>query len=274
VAQAVERFTARSITRFVSTELTDSLPLASVEEVAGKGMSARFAGSASLWRLGSALFTQASDESQAQGESHAQGATQQCFVSRDGVPIMRFDLHEALRDDATKAVQGLQQRGLKVALLSGDQPAQVRRVATQLGVADAEPACTPEGKLAYVQQLHAQGYRVAMVGDGVNDAPVLAQADVSVAMQEAADSAKAQADFIVLGGRLQHLVTAHSLARSTRRVVKQNLVWAAGYNLLCIPLAMAGWLPPWLASLGMAASSLLVVGNALRLTRVPGEGGA
>ena len=124
---------------------------------------------------------------------------------------------------------------------------------------------TPEDKLRVIAQAQAQGHRVAVVGDGINDAPVLAKADVSMALDQGAALAQSQADLIVLNGRLLGVPLAIETARRAMRIVKQNLAWAAFYNLACIPLALAGLLPPWLAGLGMALSSLCVVANALRL---------
>jgi len=134
--------------------------------------------------------------------------------------------------------------------------------------APAAPAAPkPEEKAARVRELQDSGKRVAMVGDGINDAPVLAQADLSFAMGQGAALAKLQADAVLLHDRLSDLVAARRIAQRTRRVIRQNLTWAAAYNAACVPLALAGFMPPWAAGLGMAASSLAVVLNALRLAR-------
>jgi Cu2+-exporting ATPase len=154
-----------------------------------------------------------------------------------------------------------------VHLLSGDQEAPARRVAQRVGIQHLVAQATPEQKLAEVQRLQGQGARVVMVGDGLNDGPVLARAHCAFAMGAAAPLAQAQADFVVQSGRLQEVLDTWLLARLTMRTVRQNLLWAAIYNAVCVPLALAGWMPPWLAGLGMAGSSLLVVGNALRLAR-------
>jgi Cu2+-exporting ATPase len=126
---------------------------------------------------------------------------------------------------------------------------------------------SPEQKLAEITALQARGLKVAMVGDGLNDGPVLARADTSFALGHAAPLAQSQSDFIVQGGQVMDVVNTLAQARATLRTVRQNLAWAAAYNVVSVPLALAGYMPPWLAGLGMAASSLLVIGNALRLAR-------
>jgi len=181
--------------------------------------------------------------------------------------LASFTLSEDIRPDALQAVQALQAAGLRVELLSGDHPAAALRVAQQLGIATARGGCTPGDKLQHLQALQAQGRRVAMVGDGLNDGPVLAAAHASFAFGQAVPLAQRQADVVVTGGTLGRVPQTLLLARRTLRVVRQNLAWAAGYNAVCVPLALAGWLPPWLAGLGMALSSLLVVLNAARLSR-------
>jgi len=138
-------------------------------------------------------------------------------------------------------------------------------VAQHAGIGLAFGECTPEDKLRHLMDLQGGGRTVAMVGDGLNDGPVLAHAHASFAFGRAVPLAQANADFVVLGESLALIPAAIVQARRTLRVVRQNLGWAAGYNAVCVPLAIAGWLPPWLAGLGMAASSLVVVLNAARL---------
>ena len=181
--------------------------------------------------------------------------------------LARFDLMEDLRTEAPAVVAALEQAGASVQLLSGDRMGAVQRVATQSGIAQATGECTPQGKLDALQALQAAGRHVAMVGDGLNDGPVLAGAHVSFAFGRAVPLAQSQADFVVLGDSLALVPQTVLLARRTLRVVRQNLWWAAGYNALCVPLAVVGWMPAWLAGLGMALSSLLVVLNAARLAR-------
>lgn len=181
--------------------------------------------------------------------------------------LASWQLSEDIRSDALQTVQSLQTSGLDVWLLSGDRPDAVADVAQQVGVQRAIGACTPNDKLIHMQAAQAQGARVAMVGDGLNDGPVLAGAHVSMAFGNAVPLAQSKSDFVLMGGSLLVVAQSVKLARHTLRVVKQNLVWAAAYNAVCVPLAVVGWLPAWLAGLGMALSSLWVVLNALRLTR-------
>jgi Cu2+-exporting ATPase len=141
----------------------------------------------------------------------------------------------------------------------------VRRVAGELGIADARGNLLPEDKHAALRELQANGALVAMTGDGVNDAPVLAQAQLSIAMGSGTDLARSQAHVVLLGDDLHALIDGVLLARRAMRIVRQNLCWSFLYNITAIPLAMCGMVTPWLAGIGMSASSLLVVLNALRL---------
>jgi Cu2+-exporting ATPase len=187
-------------------------------------------------------------------------------LAEDGEIVAWFALADTLRPDAAAALAALGQQGLRLHLLSGDAAPAVKAVARQLGVADWHAGALPEEKLAYVKALQDQGRIVAMIGDGINDAPVLAGAQVSIAMGEGADVAQAAADMVMLGSRLDTLADGVTLARKTQHVIRQNLGWALGYNLVAIPAAALGHVTPWIAGIGMSASSLLVVLNALRLS--------
>ena len=211
------------------------------------------------WRLGAPRWAGADAEPDA--------VAPQVLLGRDGIALLRLRFDEALRAGAADAVAALRAGGLRVHLLSGDAPGRAQRLAQRVALDSARGGLLPEDKLAAVQAARARGDVVAMVGDGINDAPVLASADVSFAMGEGAAVARSQADGVLVSNRLQDLHAARRLARRTMRVARQNLAWACVYNSACVPLALAGWLPPWLAGLGMASSSLLVVLNALRLAR-------
>jgi P-type Cu2+ transporter len=166
----------------------------------------------------------------------------------------------------------LKARGLSVVLLSGDRPEAASRLARELGMDRVIGGATPEQKRDFVRGLQAQGAIVAMVGDGINDAPVLAQAQVSIALGSGTSLARAGSDMVLMSERLDTLVEAHAAARRTMRIIYQNLAWALGYNAVALPLAVLGYVTPLVAAVFMSSSSLLVVLNALRLTRrAPGD---
>lgn len=184
-------------------------------------------------------------------------------------PLAWFVLDDRLRADAPALLAACKARGWRTLLLSGDSSPMVASVAAELGIDEARGGLRPDDKLQVLQQLHLEGRKVLMLGDGVNDVPVLAAADISVAMGSATDLAKTSADAVLLSNRLDALVQAFSLARRTRRVIIENLLWAALYNGLMLPFAALGWITPVWAAVGMSISSLTVVLNALRLTRLP-----
>ncbi|WP_122236463.1 heavy metal translocating P-type ATPase [Pseudomonas syringae] len=184
-------------------------------------------------------------------------------------PLAWLVLDDRLRDDAHGLLHACKARGWKTLLLSGDSSPMVASVAQALGIEDARGGLRPDDKLAVLRELQAQGHKVLMVGDGVNDVPVMAAADISVAMGSATDLAKTSADAVLLCNRLPVLIDALTLARRTRRIIIENLVWAGLYNGLMLPFAALGWITPIWAAIGMSVSSLIVVLNALRLTRVP-----
>ena len=176
-----------------------------------------------------------------------------------------FTLRDAPRVGARWLVHELEVAGTRIALLSGDRRETVAHVARELGIPVAVGQADPEAKLAFVRNLQAGGAVVAMMGDGVNDAPVLSQAQVSLAMAGGTDLAQTSADMVVLGDDLGRVSAAFATARQTMKIIRQNLAWAAGYNAIAVPLAMAGLVTPLAAGIGMALSSLVVVLNALRL---------
>ncbi|WOC77476.1 heavy metal translocating P-type ATPase [Stutzerimonas frequens] len=191
------------------------------------------------------------------------------LLGDDHGPLAWLVLDDRLRDDAPALLDACRGRDWKTLLLSGDSSPMVGQIAAELGIDQAEGGLTPAAKLARLQALQAQGHRVLMLGDGVNDVPVLAAADISVAMGSATDLAKTSADAVLLSNRLGSLAQSFEVARRSRRIIIENLVWASLYNGLILPFAAIGWVTPLWAALGMSASSLLVVLNALRLTRLP-----
>ena len=233
-----------------------------VQEVAGGGVSGWVGGADAGQpkhpiRLGSAGFC---------GLTPSPSDTLRVFVSDDQGWLATFEMIEALRPDALQTVAAFQAAGLVVHLLSGDSAAAAARVAAQVGISSFRGGCSPQDKLDFLTTAQQQGRKVAVVGDGLNDGPVLAGAHASFAFGRAVPLAQAKADFVVMGSQLGLIFKTWQLSKRTLSVVRQNLAWAAVYNATCVPLAVVGWLPAWLAGLGMAFSSLFVVLNALRLS--------
>nr|WP_272911654.1 heavy metal translocating P-type ATPase [Loktanella sp. M215] len=188
------------------------------------------------------------------------------FAFADG-PAMSFDLTETLRPGAVDAIKSFAAARIPVAMLSGDIAARANSIANQLDISDVKSGQTPADKIAVLNDLRDGGSRALMVGDGLNDAAALAAAHVSMAPASASDAGRTAADFIFLRDGLDAVPTAWRMARDTARIVRQNFALAIAYNCIAIPLAMAGLVTPLIAALAMSASSLLVIGNALRLNR-------
>jgi P-type Cu2+ transporter len=236
---------------------------AGVRETAGQGVEGHAApgdatpGRPQLLRLGAAAFC---------GVAPQAAPAPRVYMSDEQGWMATFELQEELRPQAVAAVAALAQAGVQVHMLSGDGAGSVARVAELAGIGQARGGCSPADKLTALRAMQAQGHKVLMVGDGLNDGPVLAGAHVSIAFGRAVPLAQAQSDFVVLGDQLLSVAHALTLARKTMAIVRQNLWWAVLYNAACVPLAVAGLLPAWAAGLGMACSSLVVVVNALRLS--------
>lgn len=186
------------------------------------------------------------------------------LADSDGV-VAQFELREVLREDAALTVAGLRAAGAGIEILSGDSPARVAAAAARLGVGQFDARVSPEQKLARLAHLRAAGRNVAVIGDGVNDAPALAGADLAVAVGGGAELAKSSADIVLAGDRLIGLIQARRVALATLRIMRQNLAWSVVYNVAAVPLAAIGWVPPWLAAIGMSLSSLAVIVNSLRI---------
>ncbi len=196
------------------------------------------------------------------------------WMAIDNIPAGYFDARDALRSNSAEAVAALRSAGLRVLMLTGDSAAAAKPIAQQAGITEVEAGLDPAGKLARIRALQAEGLRVAMVGDGINDAAALAQADAGIAMGSGADLAQEAGDVLLLRAQPSAIPAALDLARQTLRVMRQNLAWAVGYNLLGIPLAAGLLYPsfhilltPWLAAAAMALSSVCVLANSLRLRR-------
>ena len=252
IAAALERDSGHPLAAaFVPTDNADCAE--QVETVAGAGVRGRIDGIE--WRLGHAAF--------AAGRTDDDGL----WLGDGTQAVARFAVRESQRADAAQAVAALRDLDLTIYLSSGDASGPVARFAAGIGIDAAKARQTPEDKLAVVRELQQRGHVVAMIGDGLNDAPVLAGADVSIAIGAGAALAQRAADFVLTGNSLMRIPEAIAIARRSQRVIRQNLAWALGYNLLAVPLAVAGLVTPWIAAVGMALSSLIVTANALRLSR-------
>ncbi len=253
---------ARSLV--ASAHALPSLPVEHIEEIAGGGLRGRIGGRS--LRLGHARFALHHDARLGDDDDAL-------VLADDAGAIARFRIGEQLRPGARAALDALAAAGLQLEIVSGDAHAKVAALAQRLGVTDWHARQTPADKLARLSRLRAGGARVIAVGDGINDAPVLAGADVAIALGGGSELAQASSDIVLSRPRLAALPEAVAVARQTLHVLRQNQRWALVYNLLAVPFGALGFVPPWLAALGMSLSSLIVVLNATRigrrLTRTP-----
>jgi Cu2+-exporting ATPase len=231
--------------------------------VPGRGLEARLEGR--RIRIGTEAFCQelACEPRPAEGGEEPASV----FLADESGWLAAFALEDPLCDQAPEFVAALRRAGLRVHLVSGDRVDAVAALAQRLGISDFSARAEPQDKVAYVERLQRAGRVVAMIGDGLNDAPVLAHADASIAMGSGAGAAQLHSDLVLLGSRLESALEAFGLARRTMRIIRQNFAWALAYNGLALPAAALGWIGPWEAAIGMGASSLVVALNSLRLAR-------
>ena len=274
LAGVIAKYSLHPISRALANACKNNLQLAieldNAQEIVGAGISAGITQltaneilndtklvSGEL-KLGSAKFC---------GLDETNQQSQQVFLADANGWLATFTLQEAIKHHAAQTIQQLKQAKLNIELLSGDKSNAVENTAKEIGIAHYQSACSPHDKLLRLQTLKAQHKKVLMVGDGLNDGPILASAHVSIAMGKSVPLTMAHADYIFLNGDISQIPHLISHAQQTMRVIKQNIAWAIVYNVICIPLAFTGVLSAWLAGLGMAVSSLIVVANALRLTK-------
>ena len=262
----------RADSSIISSRNASDLPAASsVSHVPGRGLEGTIDGTD--YRLGSPQFVAELTGQPFPAMLLAQFKNSTVIaLGNAGCWLALFVVNDQLRPDAQALVEFLRGLGKRVHLLTGDNTEAAGLAARKLGIENLRAAATPADKLCYLRDLQAGGAGVVMVGDGANDAPVLAQAQISIAIGRGTDVARASADMVLISDKLCDLRTGIETARMTLRVIRQNLAWALAYNLAALPLAMTGHVSPWMAGIGMSASSLIVVLNALRLrakTRLP-----
>jgi Cu2+-exporting ATPase len=272
VAAALERHSGHPISRAFA-DVIPAREVGDVRSTAGSGIEGRVDGT--LYRIGRAEYVlEICALPFASAPPDTSGVRSSIFLGNAGGIQAEFVLNDGLRDDARVTVERLRALRLEPVIASGDRQSAVGEIAHQLGGLPAWGDLRAVDKVALVRSLQARGLIVAMVGDGVNDAPVLAGADVSVAIGEGTDLAKVSADVVLLGNALAPLCIGVETSRRCMRVIRQNIAWAVIYNATAVPLAASGWLEPWMAAIGMSTSSLLVVLNAMRLLAARPDGAA
>ena len=212
------------------------------------------------YRLGNAVFTNVND-------TELSGGLGRVWLTDGGGWIARFDLDDSLREGTIETIPALRDRGLDLIILSGDHQQAVASVAQRTGINSWYAEQNPKMKMDFLESIQADGKTVLMIGDGINDAPVLAAANVSMTVSGASELANSAADFIITGISMRYVLFAFEMGSKTQSVIRQNLLWALAYNLLAVPFAAAGMIVPWMAALGMSLSSLLVVLNSGRLAK-------
>ncbi len=255
VAAALERGSDHPLARAFQPYAEPTLTAIEFHEHPGAGIEGIVQGR--RWRLGTRAFVHGSPDSRTDSLLH--------LGSPGEAGTATLSVHDPVVAEAVNTVDELRRCGLRIVIASGDAPEAVSTVADTLGIQEHHSRMTPQDKLDYIERTQKSGHSVLMVGDGINDAPVLAAATVSCAMTQGSAIAQAAADLLMLNGSLKSLATGIEVARQARRIIRQNLVWAVGYNFVCVPLAAAGLMAPWVAALGMSLSSLAVVSNAARL---------
>jgi Cu2+-exporting ATPase len=260
IAAALERASSHPLAAAFAPFARAAVVATNIDEVVGRGVQGRIGTSG--WRIGRADFV----SEMASGRNCSPAGDSVCLGNEQGL-VASFEIGEEARPDAQATMAALRQLGVMPVLASGDRQESVRRIASTLGFGHAEGRLDPQQKIQLLGALQGRGARALVVGDGINDGPVLAAADVSCAMGQGSAVAQAAADLLLLNDSLRALPIAIVTARRMRAIVRQNLRWAFIYNLAAVPLAALTLVPPWLAAIGMSVSSLVVVLNARRLAR-------
>lgn len=261
IAAELERFANHPIARAFSGYRNAAFSFDEVENEIGFGLKGRREGNE--WRIGKQAFALNGENAPSPDQDF------QVWLTCNGKAIAAFQLDDPIRHDSQSLVSAFQAEGIQVTMLTGDNSDNAARVAKTLSVDKLISGATPQGKLNYLNSL-GKDQVALMIGDGVNDAPVLAGAHLSLAMGGGTDVAKSSADMVLLGDHLNRVLEARRLAMKTKKIIRENLSWALGYNLVILPLAVAGLVAPYIAVLGMSASSIIVVSNSLRLLKEDG----
>ena len=259
IAASLESHANHPIARAFKLYSDVNVSVEDVENVIGSGIKGRYNGAEV--KIGSAQFVL--------GE-HQTAQANSVYLSIDAVHVATFSYRDPIRAEAKEFVEKFQRSGVKITLLTGDTKENAQLVADKIGIDNVIAGAKPQDKLEYLNNVDSQDITM-MIGDGINDAPTLAGAHLSVAMGGGADVAKASADMVLLGDRLDRILEARELALQTRKIIRENLAWSLGYNLLILPLAVAGFVAPYFAVVGMSASSIIVVSNSLRLLKEKGK---
>ena len=259
IAAALESHANHPIARAFKVYTDQNVAVSDVENIIGSGIQGDYQGKQT--KIGSAPFVL--------GEAKS-AEPNSIYLSVDGVHIATFKYQDPIRKEAKSFIERFQKEGIKVTLLTGDSQMNADSVASEIGIDKVVANAKPQDKLGYLKNADSADVTM-MIGDGINDAPTLAGAHLSVAMGGGADVAKASADMVLLGDHLERILDARQLALQTRRIIRENLAWSLGYNLLILPLAVAGLVAPYFAVVGMSASSIIVVSNSLRLLKEQGK---
>lgn len=263
IAATLEQDSSHPIADALRAATARRLGCTEVRELAGQGIEGQVEGR--LWRIGRPEFVASLSQPSGSVLPWTPGAGDLVLGNIDGAQAA-FTISDELRDESRATIEQLRTLGLSLQIASGDRDAAVRHAADALQIPIAAAHLRPEQKLAIVRDLQSAGHRVLMVGDGINDGPVLAAADVSLAMGRGSSIAHAASDLLLLRDSLEALPESIRVARRTLQIISQNLRWAAGYNIAAVPLAALGLMPPWIAAIGMSVSSLVVVANARRIS--------
>ena len=263
IAASLEQYSNHPIARAFDTP--SHLVIDDIEQVSAQGVKGYLSGlegrADGIYRIGRADFA----FPQQPPIPPIDDDRQWLLLADEQQPLYWFALSDTLRQGAGHTIKQLKHWGIKVSILTGDPSSQVEAVAQALGITDVHKGLSPAQKLEIASAWQQQGERLMMVGDGINDVPTLARADIAVAIGQASDLTKTNADAVITNNSLATLLYAITKGKKSNRIIRQNIYWALLYNILALPLAAAGFIPPWAAAIGMSISSLIVVGNALRL---------